>query len=279
MPDSDINQPASVGDVDETFTPCGFNAAMKVSADALVTAMAGFFQELILSIPGATLLRRDGVVAALTGVPLPMLNPVLLERPDPAMADVASLLDEVALRELPFAVGLRPRSGKALAEFVASGGLMAVEEVPLMAVDTAKEIRSPAELSIRLLAPDEAPVHTRLWTTGFGMPAGVTERIVTEDTLKSSAVRCYVGEIAGQPVATALTATVGGFTGIVNVTTDPHYRGRGFGTAITRRAVSDGLAAGAAWCWLQSTPHGYPVYESLGFQLIESWPVWVSRQR
>jgi ribosomal protein S18 acetylase RimI-like enzyme len=101
--------------------------------------------------------------------------------------------------------------------------------------------------------------------------------IVPEGTLKSSAVRCYVGELAGQPVTTGLTITTGAFTGIINITTDPRYRGRGFGTAITARAVTDGLAAGASWCWLQSSAQGYPIYKSYGFQLIESWPTWLSQ--
>jgi predicted GNAT family acetyltransferase len=155
--------------------------------------------------------------------------------------------------------------------------MTAAGEVPLMAVDAATDIRSPDELSIRLLAPGEASVHARLCTAGFGLPADIARRIVTEGMLKSSAVRCYVGELAGQPVTTGLTITTGAFTGIINITTDPRYRGRGFGTAITARAVTDGLAAGASWCWLQSSAQGYPIYKSYGFQLIESWPIWVSQ--
>jgi predicted GNAT family acetyltransferase len=265
------------GGVEQTYTSCWFNAFVKISADALANVMADFFQELFLPVPDAQAFRRDGVFAMFSGIPWPTLNPVWLERPNPKTADVASLLDEVAARAVPVALGLRPGSDKGLAELAASRGMTAIGEVPLMAVDAVSEIRSPDEFSIRLLAPDEASLHARLCTAGFGLPDGVAERTVTEDTLKSSAVRCYVGEIAGQSVATGLAITTGAFTGMVNITTDPRYRGRGLGTAITARSVADGLEAGASWCWLQSTPEGYPIYKSYGFQLIESWPVWVSQ--
>jgi N-acetylglutamate synthase len=238
--------------------------------------MVSFFQELVLSIPGAQVLRGDGVAAAISGLPMPTLNPLWLERPDPSLADVAGLLDEVGRRGVPFALALRRGSGKALAELAAARGLTAAGAVPLMAVNAAPEVRRPDDLSIRLLAPGEAAVHARLCTLGFGLPDGIAQRSVTEETLESSAVRCYVGEMAGQPVATGLTITTGAFTGLVNVATDPWYRGRGFGTAITARAVADGLAAGASWCWLQSSPEGYSIYDAYGFRLIDSWPVWVS---
>jgi N-acetylglutamate synthase len=264
------------GGVDQAYTSRGFNAAVKISADLFANAMADFFQELFLPIPGARAFSRDGVFAAYSGIPWPTLNPVWLQRPDPAIADVVSLLDEVAVHAAPFALGLRPGSDNALAELAASRGMTAIGEVPLMAVDKATEIRSPDELSIRLLAPGEAAVHARLCATGFGLPDDIARRSVTGDTLNSRAVRCYVGEIAGQPVATGLTITTGAFTGIIDIVTDPRYRGRGYGTAITARAVADGLAAGASRCWLQSTSQGYPIYQSCGFQLIESWPVWVS---
>jgi N-acetylglutamate synthase len=248
---------------------------MKISADTLAHAMEDFFQELFRTVPGAEVFRRDGVLAMYSGIPWPTLNPIWLERPNPKVADVASLLDEVAVRAAPLALGLRPDSAQEFAELAASRGMTAAGEVPLMAVDTATEIRSPNELSIRLLAPSEATAHAQLCTVGFGLPDGIARRNVTEDTLTSSAVRCYVGEIAGQPVTTGLSITTGAFTGIIDIVTDPRYRGRGFGTAITARAVADGLAAGASLCWLQSTPQGYPVYKSYGFQVIESWPIWV----
>jgi N-acetylglutamate synthase len=90
------------------------------------------------------------------------------------------------------------------------------------------------------------------------------------------AARGYLGEADGQPAATAVSMTLGAYTGIFNVTTLPGFRRRGFGTAITARAAADRLAVGASYCWLQSSPDGYPVYRNLGFRTIETWPCWIA---
>jgi hypothetical protein len=168
--------------VDETFTHRGFNAPVKVSADELANTMVDFFREITLSIPGAQVLRNDGVVAGISGVPSPAMNSVWLQRPDPEVADVASLLDEVAVRKVPFSLRLRPGGGAALAELAVSRGMTATGEVPLMAVDAATDIRSPDELSIRLLAPGEAAVHARLCTAGFGLPDDIARPVTTRGT-------------------------------------------------------------------------------------------------
>jgi hypothetical protein len=51
---------------------------------------------------------------------------------------------------------------------------------------------------------------------------------------------------------------------------------RGYGAAITARVVSDGLAAGASWSWLQSSRAGYRVCQGLGFKTVEFRQVWLS---
>jgi predicted GNAT family acetyltransferase len=69
--------------------------------------------------------------------------------------------------------------------------------------------------------------------------------------------------------------TLDDYVGVFNVATPPEHRRRGYGAAITARVVSDGLAAGARWAWLQSSPAGYRVYEELGFRTLERWLAWV----
>jgi N-acetylglutamate synthase len=63
--------------------------------------------------------------------------------------------------------------------------------------------------------------------------------------------------------------------GVFNVATPSRHRRRGYGAAVTARVVADGVAAGASWAWLQSSPSGYAIYERLGFRTLERWLTWV----
>lgn len=90
-------------------------------------------------------------------------------------------------------------------------------------------------------------------------------------------LRMYVGTVDEVPVTTALSVpTSGDSVGIFNVATPPAHRGHGYGAAVTAAAIADGMAAGARWSWLQSSPEGVGVYERLGFRTVESWAMWVS---
>jgi ribosomal protein S18 acetylase RimI-like enzyme len=130
-------------------------------------------------------------------------------------------------------------------------------------------IRRARGLVIRQLAPHEAPVPAKVAAAAFG---GQEEAFLPRaDLIRRGQARCYVGEVDGQPVATALGVTAGEFSVILNVATDPLFRRRGFGTAVTARAVADGILAGAGWCWLEASEEGYPVFRNLGFRTVEKW--------
>jgi hypothetical protein len=77
--------------------------------------------------------------------------------------------------------------------------------------------------------------------------------------------------------ATAMAFTVGDAVGIFNVGTLRPHRRRGYGAAITARAVADGLAAGGRWAWLESSDDGLRVYERLGFATVETHAVWTAQ--
>jgi predicted GNAT family acetyltransferase len=81
--------------------------------------------------------------------------------------------------------------------------------------------------------------------------------------------------VGGEVVTTAVGVTVGERVGVFNVATPAEHRRRGYGAAITARVVDDGVASGARWAWLQSSPSGYRVYEALGFRTLERWLTWV----
>jgi N-acetylglutamate synthase len=248
------------------------------AADFFVASMAEITEQLISPIPGSRFLRRDGACAMVTGIPAPPVNGVWTERPDPDMAGVAALLDAVAGTGVPYGLRLRPGSDEAVTKLASASGMVLAEEITLMAIDAEADIPAipePASLTIRQLAPEQAPRAAAVGAAGFGVTEDTFLRAAGPDLLRLASVRCYTGEVDGQPVTTSLSLTLGGFTGIFNVATLPAWRGRGFGTAITARAVADGLAAGSRWCWLEATHAGLTAYRTVGFKAIEPRQFWV----
>jgi GNAT superfamily N-acetyltransferase len=254
---------------------------MTIDADTVAAAVAETWQHLTdgALLPGSWTLREGGAFAAVTGVALPTLNGVWGERIDPDPGAVAGLLDRVKATGLPYCLQLRPGMSPALTELAESRGMVADVERPLMLLEEPAAIAHAPEASglrLRQLSPEEASLHVGVAAAGFGAPEEPFLRLMTPDVLRLPGVRCYVGDVGGQPVTTGLGVTLGAFTAVFTIATLPACRGRGYGSAMTARIVADGLAAGAKWSWLQSSPAGYPVYDRLGFRTVESWPCWLS---
>jgi GNAT superfamily N-acetyltransferase len=248
-----------------------------MNADRFAAAMTDLRRHLNTCIPESLLLRKDGAAAWITGFPYAGFNCVWLEQPNPPVSAVVALLDEVAGAGVPFTFALRPGSDAVLADLAAGRGMQPAGKLPLMVLDATTAIgviRQARGLAIRQLGPHEGPAHAKVAAAAFGGPDETF--LPSRDLLWLDGVRCYVCEADGRAVATALSVTVGEFTAIFNVGTEPAYRGRGFGTAVTARAVADGVLAGALWCWLQASDDGYPIYRDLGFRTTETWPRWVS---
>jgi hypothetical protein len=251
-----------------------------IDADMAASALAATWQHLLAAFPDGWVLREGGAVGGVSGVPLPTLNGVWAERVHPDPPAVAALLDRVAATGLPHCLQLRPGSNPALAELAAMRGMSREEQDdPVMIMEDATSLgraQHIAGLKIRQLRPDEAQLHVRVAAAGFEAPQEFFRQMITSSALRVPGVRCYVGEADGHPVTTGIGVTLGAFVGIFNVATPPAHRRRGYGAAVTARAVSDGLAAGASWSWLQSSPPGYQVYQRLGFRTVESWHTWLS---
>jgi N-acetylglutamate synthase len=250
-------------------------------AEIFGASKAEIMQELISVLPGGRFLCQDGVYAMVTGIPAPSLNGVWSGHRDPAVAAVAALLDEVGRAGVPYSLELPPGCDEAFTRLAATRGMEPGADTTLMALDAAagaaaSAIPSPAGLVIQRLAPERARRHAVVAAAGFGTTRDIFLRAITPDLLRLASVRCYAGEVAGQPVTTSLSVTLGSCTAIISVATVPGFRGRGYGTAVTARAVADGLAAGSAWCWLEASAAGLSAYRRVGFQVVGPRRNWVS---
>jgi ribosomal protein S18 acetylase RimI-like enzyme len=252
-----------------------------MDADQIASSMADLWEYLLPRVPGLRMVRKGGAYAFVNSEPSPV-NGVYFEGRDPDPGTVAALLDEAAASGLPYMLQTRPtRVGRLtgpVAALVAGRGMVPAEDVPLMLLESA-DLRRPAPIggfAVRPVAPAEVAQYIPVAAAGFEMPAAPLEQLINRDVLAAPGVRCYLGLWLGEPIATAVSMTFGALTSLINISTVPGQRGRGFGTAITAHAVSEARGAGSPWCWLHSTPDGYPVYERLGFRTIETATTWQS---
>jgi len=211
---------------------------------------------------------------------MPTLNGVWVESVDVDAEMVADLLDQVAATGLPHCLQVRPDCADQVSDLAAARGMTRDEQlIPLMVLEDSGQLgatQATDGLVIRELVPAEAHLHARVAAVSFEAPLEAFLQLMTPSLLALPGVRCYVGEVGGQAVTTGVGVTLGSYVGIFNIATPPAHRRRGYGAAVTARAVADGLAAGAKWAWLQSSEPGYPVYERLGFRTAEGWSCWLS---
>lgn len=244
------------------------------AADALLDSW-GLFAG---AVDGAQLYDEvPGVLGAVTGAPVPEMNGVWLRSTRAGPRMVEEVLDRVAASGLPHCLQSRPGVDAAIAGLAAARGMTAAGEVPLMVRDgqPAPRVDSP-RLDLVQLAPGDVGQHAELVADCFEMPVEVARALLTERTLRVPGLRCYLGRVDAEPVVTGLGVVVGDAVAVFNIATLEPHRRRGYGAAVTARAVADGLAAGATWALLQSSDIGVGVYERLGFRTVERWPLWVS---
>jgi len=217
-----------------------------------------------------------GVLAMVSELPVPTLNGVWATRNDSTAQDMVAGLEAVAQHRVPHCLEVRPACAAAAARVAGRRGLVAAAETPLMVVAGPVDAPRSDALTVHELTPEQARLHCEVAAPAFDAPVEFFAALVTPRVLALPEIRGYIGEVAGVPVATAMSVTVGHGVGLFNVATAPAHQRRGYGSAMTARAVADGLAAGASWSWLQSSEAGHGVYGALGFTTLERWPSWVT---
>jgi ribosomal protein S18 acetylase RimI-like enzyme len=236
---------------------------------------------LATQVEGHVVRQGDGVTAVLTGSPIRLFNHILVEGSDPITEIVAAqLADAVALareRGDRFLVSLRAGTDDRLVPRMAELGLVSIAEGPFMP-GMAMRLRDgalgddrpeAADQEIRVV-DDVAGIrdHVVAVAAGFGFPEEIAGQVVTQALLGRPGIRVYVGYVDGRPVTTGLGFRTGSTMGVYNIATVPSHRRRGYGEAMTRRILGDGVADGCTVAILQSSDMGRPIYERLGFRSV-----------
>lgn len=171
---------------------------------------------------------------------------------------------ELLSRSVPGSWHLTPRMRPStLPDLLAAAGFEDGGDEPAMAVTLAALPGPPpaSNLDIGLVEnPGDLQDYRRVLSAGFGegpkeadWVASIYERTGLG---QDGPWRHFVGRVGYEPVATASLLLTGAAGGIYFVCTTPSFRGRGYGAAITHRAMTEAAASGATYAVLGSSPMG-----------------------
>lgn len=212
------------------------------------------------------------ILAAFAGVPIAFFNQLFLRGPaTPVELDAA--LSDARGRDLPFTLTLAADLIPSSREAVAARGLegwsattpgMAFVDLdravigPVGDVPTIRRVRDPAAFEAIAALTAEA----------FEFPSEVATVLTPPTMADEQAVRWFLGDVDGVPVACGLLVVTGRIAGLYNIAVGSHVRGRGYGSAITRHLLRTARALGCRMAVLQASPMAHDLYLREGFDHV-----------
>lgn len=227
------------------------------------------------NVAGSRVERADGVAIIATGLPFVLFNQIVIDGDATSSAAVAAAVRVMRERGSPFVVNLRAGIDDRFVPLTADLGLAPGSEDPWMP-GMAWHPLPPAEAEPDLPGHEIRRVvdaaglddHLKTGAAAFGLPEDILRAVVVPALIDRPDTAIYVGYTDGAPVSTGLGARTDRTIGVYNIATIEPARGRGYGAAMTRRVVADGVAAGCDVAILQASEMGLPVYEHLGFRTV-----------
>lgn len=245
------------------------------AASAWIGAMIG----LITATPRGWLSKRGDAFGIVARSSIPALNAAVTLGDDPDLAALDEVAAEVADLALPWSIIASGSATEPVAELAHRYGLTARRPQPMMSCARADaQLRSDdvAARAVRRARAVDRDRYATALTEGFGSPAGAFDSFRDGAILDTPGITAYLAEAGGHDVATGLGLSSGGMIGVFNVAVVRGHRGRGLGRAMTARIMADGFSAGLDTAYLQASPDGRALYESMGFRVVETWTIFSS---
>jgi hypothetical protein len=229
------------------------------------------------NVRGAEILEIDGLVLALSNLPDPALNAVVVERePADPVAALVKAHDAFAARSLSLGVDLQVGRHPALDRAVRAAGMRLILERPGMAVDLSAlgDVAAPEGVAVRPVGDERgARALARVNVEAFGDDPDVSRDFYGAGAFGVPGSTSLVAWEGDDPVGIASGYLHEGAVGILGVGVVERARRRGIGGAITTTLARS--FRGADLAWLHPYDMARSLYESLGFREVARWEVWV----
>ncbi len=209
---------------------------------------------------------RIGIYSS--GIPDERWNVVFVKRTTSKPQRVVEKWEEFFTpRQLPFRVLFSPGVEGEFLPLLQERGYEKSDPLPVMTLENLPtKVDERTDLDIRKVSTlEELGDFQEAGEKGFSLPAGTGPYVTTEQTFRLPDIEMFIGYTESKPACTSMLIRTGPVAGIYWVSTLPEYRHRGFGAAITLRAVLAGKEKGCAYASLQASAMGKPVYARIGF--------------
>ncbi|HJP75890.1 MAG TPA: hypothetical protein VJ914_16605 [Pseudonocardiaceae bacterium] len=207
--------------------------------------------------------------------PIPVINGVFALGNDPDPAEVAAFADQAAEFDVPWSIVTRTAPGQEILDIAARHDLTERDTIPLLARDLANIedvlVDVPPEATVRRIDGAHGDVFADALAAGFEMPRTSADVFALPSVLDHPVVDSFVLEVAGVAVTTGVNAYAGEDVGLYNGSGRPEYRNKGYYRALVSDRLRRAVSRGARFAFTQNTSMSRPLYESLGFRVVEAW--------
>ncbi|MCG5452166.1 GNAT family N-acetyltransferase [Micromonospora hortensis] len=253
---------------------------MNITADRMAAAYFDAFETLCRMTPKGGYAERGTARAGVTQAGVATLNAAYDRSTEPDLAALDEMATEVGGQAAQWSIIVRGEADDQVAELAARHGLLERAELPVLACaadDLTFRAGSAERSLVRQVGAAENDLYTDALTRSFEVPEGLFGSLMGGAVLDADPITGYLAEESGRPVGTGLGMRTAGVIGVFNIAVVPSARGRGLGRVITETVLRDGIAAGADAAYLHTSVMGRPLYESMGFTLVETWTMFHAR--
>jgi GNAT superfamily N-acetyltransferase len=231
---------------------------------------------IIAGSPGREVRLTPNCALALSGEAVADLNMLLIGPDAEAERFLGDAMARVAERTLPLLVLMTPHVAGALTPVAQRLGLTPAGAIPLMRLRAETPVRLGGACEVER-ADDQRTIGIvgDLAAAAFDLPRAAVARTLEASLAERAGVEAFIGSSQGAPMSAVTVTRAGQAAGVWNMSTPPQHQRKGMGRALLTRVIDRYRRAGVGRFYLFATAAGRGLYESIGFETIADYPVWV----
>ena len=230
------------------------------------------FVSMTKQIEPGTVRRFGPITATATGIPIASYNRVFVTD-TPTEAEFAAALAWMRERGDPFWVTTTDATVAEVRASAADHDVVEHDSQPGMVHDSLADLPPTASDVDTSVVVDATGLDdfVDVFAAVFAVPRELATLAHPEAFLADDRLDLVVGSVDDRPVACGLLFRSDDAAGVYSIGVVEGYRRRGIGRAMTLAVLRLGRDAGCRIGVLQSSEMGYPLYEGMGFEPVETY--------